>query len=140
MATIVATKRFFQSGHGDRVPGEVFEIADRHARTLKAIGKAKDPPREQDLLPRRVYRTHAVETEPEIVPEAVAEQAQQERALAPRHSDDAGDERAQVLSALRARATALGIEVDGRWGEERLRSEISAVRSRYEHRAMQAKE
>ena len=144
MATLIATKSFFLSGRGDIHAGQTFEIADRHARTLKAIGKAKDPPQERDLMPPRRYRTRA-EPQPDAqspkadvqTPEAPEEH--QEEPLVPRHEEPV-DERAQIMAALRTRAAAMGIEVDGRWGEERLRGEINAVRARYDRRDMQAKE
>jgi hypothetical protein len=140
MATLIATKSFYLSGRGDVHAGQSFEIADRHARTLKAIGKAKDPPHERDLMPPRRYRTRA-EPQPEVrTPEAPeAPEEHQEEPLVPRHNEPV-DERAQIMAALRTRAAAMGIEVDGRWGEERLRGEINAARARYERRDMQAKE
>lgn len=44
------------------------------------------------------------------------------------------------LDGLRARAEALGVKVDGRWGEMRLQHEIATAgrRTTYERRDMQA--
>lgn len=56
---------------------------------------------------------------------------------APR-DDDAGD---GGMDALRAEAEAAGVDVDKRWGEKRLRTEIAkATEGRYERRDLRAED
>lgn len=59
------------------------------------------------------------------------------QAVAPQDGDDAPD----PLDALRAEAEAAGVDVDKRWGEKRLRTEIAkATEGRYERRDMRAED
>jgi len=110
-------------------------MSSGEARALKATGRAVDEPREVDLRPaRQVQPPPMMERAAEP---ATATQAPVEVQPVPE------DEREKVLFALRQRAEALGVTVDRRWGEDRLRSEIEAARiaqHRYERRDLQAKE
>ena len=51
-----------------------------------------------------------------------------------------GQDPEEALQALREQAKAFGVEVDRRWREARLRSEIANVRASYSTRRLKAEE
>lgn len=146
MVMMVARKSFYMSGRGDVSAGEEFDLASKHVRVFEAIGRAKRVDGTQiDLAPK--YHAEMMKAEqpvprtepPEVLVEANSLEEQEE---VPEDDDPVvarGPE--YVVDALRVRAKALGVDVDGRWGEERLRREIAEAREgRYQRRDMQAKE
>jgi hypothetical protein len=147
MATLIANKTFFlNSQMRDILAGQTFQVpSERKARMFVKIGKARFAPPEEMLRrypampgPARVpiQRPAHEESEPVAEPEPKAEAAEEKpegEAVHPDHD--------QVISALRERLRALGGDVDGRWGIDRLREEIAAARQqRYNRRDMRPQE
>jgi len=94
--------------------GDVFEAGYRDAQLLVKIGRAK-----------------IAEADEEVTETVVATPAKNEVVEEESASDQAAPvEGEDLLEALRAKAAALGIHVDGRWGEARLLEEIDAVEAR----------
>jgi hypothetical protein len=121
MATLIANKTFFlNSQMRDIVAGQTFQVpSDRKARMFVKIGKARFAPPEEML--------------PEPKEDMAAQEKPEEEAVHPDHD--------QIISALRERLRALGGDVDGRWGIDRLREEIAAARQqRYNRRDMRPQE
>lgn len=97
---LIATRSLKKYGTRRMQAGDEFDATPRHAKWLFAVRKAKDARREAGTLPPP--------------PPAVA------RMLGSEHSEQPHPER----DALRENAEALGVDVDGRWGADRLREEI----------------
>jgi hypothetical protein len=144
MATLIANKTFFlNSQMRDIVAGQTFQVpSERKARMFVKIGKARFAPPEEMLRPRlQAQRSSVAQDEPKTEPAAkpepkedvAAQEKPEEEAVHPDHD--------QVISALRERLRALGGDVDGRWGIDRLREEIAAARQqRYNRRDMRPQE
>jgi hypothetical protein len=153
MATVIATKSFFlNSQMRDVKAGQRLELSDAKARyfTKKRMVRImlpepapspthirgvprKDPPE----MPAAIPPSH-----PELESAAEGESSKPKEDEREDTSEDHVEvDREQIVSALRERARALGVDVDGRWGEARLREEIAAAReNRYNRRDMRPQE
>jgi hypothetical protein len=158
MATVMATKSFFlESQTRDIRKGQVFQMPDAKARVFVKLHKVRivqpEPALTSRTLIHGVPRKDPPETLTAIPPrhpewEAAAEgelskpKAEEEPKDTPDEEEPKIDvDREQIVSALRERARALGVDVDGRWGEARLREEIEEARKvRYERRDMRPQE
>lgn len=100
MTRLIATKALRYNTRS-MVAGDEFEATDMHARILVGIRKARH-------APEKVVPAKSVET---AEPKAIA-------------SVD------HDLDRLRIEAKRLGVEVDGRWGDIRLRHEIMQARQK----------
>lgn len=134
---LIATKPLL---YGTRrlLPGDAFDAPQHHARVLLAVKKVRDPSRRApvrlasprpDLVARLTQAATAApeehsEPEPAVVPLGTA-------------AGDAGDatsddgepvETGPDIEALRSEAQTLGIAVDRRWGERRIREAMAAAR------------
>lgn len=166
MAKLIALVTKQYAGIGTVNPGDTFDIPDRYARALTALKLARVATADDDPNMMPVYRQRAMRIERIEPPMAQSEEAPEETAPveaqahvmttatmaaephpepAQQQQDEEEDQEAvrreHVVQALRTRAAAEGVEVDGRWGEERLRREIATARAnRYERRDMQARQ
>jgi hypothetical protein len=153
MATVIATKSFFlNSQMRDVRAGQRLELTDAKARyfTKKRLVRIVPPePAPSATHIRGVPRKDPPEMPAAIPPSYSERQAAAEGELSkPKEEgveetaeDHVDVDREQIVSALRERARALGVDVDGRWGEARLREEIAAAREqRYRRRDMRPQE
>lgn len=127
---LIATKSL-RYGTRHLQAGETFEAAKRDAKILIAVHKARDPNhRKPGILPpppaSLAEQIAPVETRPEPAI-ASAEPVPEPHTVheAPHH-----DPAHELRDTLRARAEALGVDVDRRWGVDRLSEEIEAGISR----------
>lgn len=145
MAKMVALRQMYLPGTGTVQPGDVFDIDSRFVRALKGTGRARDAGLSEDVSLMPAYRQHAMQTEtvrPEPAP-PVSSEPSDEVASAEDQAEDPERRRAHLIAHLRTRARALGVEVDGRWSEARLKYEISQVATsgnRYERRDLVAED
>lgn len=110
MLTVVKPHKY---GTRHLTAGEDYEVPARHALALVAGKKARfaDKPFIKAKIPPIEEKTVAVAAAPAAAPTAV------------RVESSSGD-----IEALRAQATQLGLDVDGRWGVARLRYEIERIK------------
>jgi hypothetical protein len=151
MATVIAIKSFFlNSQMRDVRAGQRLELADAKARyfTKKRLVRIVPPePAPSPTHIRGVPREDPPETPISGPPRPELPRGEMGPEIQPTDQEQEGAEerlevdREQIVSALRERARALGVDVDGRWGEARLREEISAARdNRYSRRDMRPQE
>lgn len=144
MAKMVALRQMYMPGTGTVQPGDVFDIDSRFVRALKGTGRARDASLTEDVSLMPAYRQHSMQTETVRLEPAhpVSPEPSGEAAPVEDQAEDPERRRAHLIAHLRTRARALGIDVDGRWSEDRLKREIAEVTSggRYERRDLRAQE
>lgn len=131
MRRMVATKQFSYATRRLH-PGDEFDARPRDARLLIAIKKAEEwrprkvsriPPPPPDLA-QKIADTIAAPVPPVDADAMAADTLGAETMAADTVAAEAPVDHDPDMPTLRAEAEALGIKVDLRWGERRLRSEI----------------
>jgi len=163
---LIATRPFSYRGRPLRT-GDAFDVTDRSLITIFTAGRypqarvvVEDGDSPQPYFRRPVPPPPPVLAEPLPVAEPASPEIRHpnyEPEPEPVHEEEAEPTsaaeddrtpvvRAAVISSLKTRAQALGIELDGRWerakdgGEQRLRDEIAKVLARYSRRDMRPEE
>lgn len=145
MAKMVALRQMYMPGIGTVQPGDVFDIDSRFVRALKGTGRARDATVSEDVSLMPAYRQHAMQQTETVRPEPappISSEHSDEVATSEDQAEDPDRRRAHLIAHLRTRARALGIQIDGRWSEDRLKREIAEVTSgnRYERRDLRVED
>lgn len=130
---LIAKKNFNYRGRR-LMAGDRFDAPSRDARVLTAIGRAlEEVVVAKPAKPEKSARSKAVaHNEPKNdVPDTSPETAEKPSAPEPIPSD-------LEIDDLRMVAEQFGIEVDGRWGKDRIQQEIDSARMTYSTRMLKA--
>lgn len=132
---LIATKPL-RYGTRRLLAGDPFDASPRDARVLFAIKKARDPNKRQPVrlappppdIAVRLAAAAPVPEEPEPQPKFALSAPEPAAAAV---ADDESVESVECgpdIDALRSEAQALGLAVDRRWGERRIREAMEAAR------------